>query len=357
MGSFHPLPDPSGLGGPGADAPLSWRTELLWQQLRTLLPGIGIEVVERTPSTNTQLLARARARADRASEAEAALVHRSVESRAFGRRADDNQPFLLIAEQQTQGRGRQGRSWQSSRGASLTFSLALPFQPIDWSGLSLAVGLAVADALDPPSAWGPEGGPRIGLKWPNDLWLVDPPEVQAAHGGRPGRKLGGVLIETVGTAGSGARRHTVVGIGLNIAPIGSSDQHAAWLEQYACLRELQPNATPPDALMQVIQPLAATLVAFERDGFGPFMARYAARDLLDGRIVRTTSPEAALGRACGVSALGALRIEIGDRVVEVTSGEVSVRLGGGDDPACPPAAPATLPTLATPLDDGQACDA
>ena len=115
------------------------------------------------------------------------------------------QPCLLVAEEQTRGRGRLGRGWIASAGASLTFSLALPLAPEEWSGLSLAVGLALAEALDPMVQ--PGAPPRIGLKWPNDLWLVDGP-------GR-GRKLGGILIETVSV---GHRRMCVLGVGLNVLP-------------------------------------------------------------------------------------------------------------------------------------------
>ena len=58
--------------------------------------------------------------------------------------------------------------WHGAAGASLTCSLAWPFARADLSGLSLAVGVALADALEPPP-----GAGRIGLKWPNDLWLLD----------------------------------------------------------------------------------------------------------------------------------------------------------------------------------------
>src|SRR5436305_15350183 len=105
-----------------------------------------------------------------------AQVRRSVESTAFGRRAADLQPCLLVAEHQTHGHGRNGRVWQAAPGASLTFSLALPLAPKDWSGLSLAVGVALAQALDPPQAGAAASdAPRIGVKWPNDLWLPDGP--------------------------------------------------------------------------------------------------------------------------------------------------------------------------------------
>lgn len=320
------LPD----AGSEAEGPMLWRTDRLWHLLQPLLPGIGIEVLERAESTNSQLLARARVRPQPAAESEAALVHRSVESRAFGRRADDHQPLLLVAEQQTHGRGRQGRVWQSARGRSLTFSLALPFAPADWSGLSLAVGLAVADALDPPASRPPGATPRIGLKWPNDLWLMNPPDADEDLGDAepPGRKLGGVLIETISSSSQGQRRHTVVGIGLNVAPLGDVAEQAEWLASHACLREIDRAATPPQVLLQIAQPLVSMLLAFEREGFGPVMARYAERDLLDGRLVRTTAGDAPEGRAVGVSASGALRLDVGDRVLEITSGEVSVRLRG-----------------------------
>ena len=233
----------------------------------------------------------------------------------------------LVAEQQTHGRGRQGRVWQSARGRSLTFSLSLPFAPLDWSGLSLAVGLAVAEALDPPAARPGAGGPRIGLKWPNDLWLLDPIGPDGERSERAGRKLGGVLIETISSAGQARRRQTVIGVGLNIAPLGEPAEADEWLASYACLREIERGITPPDVLARIAQPLVAALLSFEREGFGPVMARYAERDLLDGLMVRTTSNDAGQGRAVGVSAHGALRLDLGDRVVEITSGEVSVRVG------------------------------
>ena len=116
-------------------------------------------------------------RADRARPAGAARRGRAASASSTSRAAAsdgataDTQPCLLVAEQQIGGRGRIGRAWRSAPGASLTFSLALPLAPADWSGLSLAVGVALAEALQPgPRA---EGRPWLAVKWPNDLWLVD----------------------------------------------------------------------------------------------------------------------------------------------------------------------------------------
>lgn len=294
-----------------AEPPLHWGAEALWQQLRPLLPGLSVEVVERCTSTNSALLERARVEVRPEPDNADVLVHRSVESAAFGRRAADIHPCLLVAEHQTSGRGRLGRGWQSAPGASLTFSLSLPIVREDWSGLSLVVGLALADALDPPNAG---RAPRVGLKWPNDLWLMDGPA--------RGRKLGGVLIETVA---AGRTRLAVIGIGLNVKPMRADDTSTG----FACLQELDDAVTAPEALHRLALPLAQALRRFDAEGFAGFQAEYARRDLLLGQPVRTTQQGLAEGTARGVDERGALQVQTPAGTVAVTSGEVSVRLDPG----------------------------
>ena len=269
--------------------PLAWDAEALWRQLASLLPGLAVEVVARAESTNSLLMQRLRG-------ARGAALQDMV---LPGRRASDTQPCLLVAEHQTVGRGRMGRDWQAAPGASLTFSLALPLAPADWSGLSLAVGVALAEALDPV----PAGRPRIGLKWPNDLWLDE-------------RKLGGILIETLTV---GAQRMAVVGAGLNVLPMEVGPVSSG----YACLSEIDPSATAPHVLHTVALPLVRALHAFERDGFPAFHAGFASRDVLLGRTVRSGTIE---GVARGVTDNGALRIATPAGEQLVTSSEVSVRL-------------------------------
>ena len=290
---------------------LQWGAEALWQQLEPLLPGLSVEVVHSTISTNTALLDRARVVQESELEAGNVQVRRSVESGAFGRRAVDVQPCLLVAENQIGGRGRQGRSWKSAPGASLTFSLSLPLASVDWSGLSLAVGVALGDALDAtPTA---ASGARIGLKWPNDLWLV--------ADGHEGRKLGGVLIETVA---AGPQRLVVIGVGLNILPFDAEDFSSG----FASLHELDPGSTAPGVLAQVMMPLVLALKRFEAEGFAAFAAGFAARDLLRGCAVRTTQADAVDGVAQGVSENGELLVQTATGLKRVSSGEVSVRLRG-----------------------------
>jgi BirA family biotin operon repressor/biotin-[acetyl-CoA-carboxylase] ligase len=297
-----------------ADVTQHWRIEALWQQLLPLLPGLSVEVVERTASTNTALLERARVVPRPDPDDGEVLVQRSIESHAFGRRAADVQPCLLVAEHQTGGRGRQGRTWQSARGASLTFSLALPLALADWSGLSLAVGIALAEAIDPT---GDGTAPRIGLKWPNDLWLMD----DFSPATRRGRKLGGVLIETVA---AGPRRLAVIGIGLNVLPMTDVEASTG----FACVRELDPGVDAPGLLARVMLPLVRVLKEFERAGFAPFVERFAARDVLAGQAVRMTHGDVAEGIAEGVDEHGGLRVRTATGLRLVTSGEVSVRLDG-----------------------------
>lgn len=308
---------------------LAWQTDRLEQQLQPWLPGVVVQAVPECASTNTVLLERAR-------EAEGRF-----------------DPCLLVAERQTAGRGRMGRSWLAETGASLTFSLAWPLAAPDWSGLSLVVGLAVADALDPAAPRDREPGEPahagrplvIALKWPNDLWLVpahrhtaaEPapgrdvrleagPETSPQASLSQGRKLGGILIETVSR---GVQRTAVIGIGLNIRPL-APERAAALGREVACLCECEPAITAPAALARVALPLAQALRRFEQVGFAAFAAGYARRDALLGRVVATTDAQAPAGVAEGVGDDGALLLRSAGRLHRITSGEVSVRpLGAG----------------------------
>ena len=248
---------------------MRWPAEAIWEAVAPLLPGFTVEVLPEVDSTNSELMRRARA----------------------GR----SEPVLLVAEQQSAGRGRLGRGWQSAAGESLTFSLGLPLAPADWSGLSLAVGASVAESLHP----------ALRLKWPNDLWLQD-------------RKLGGILIETA-SFGDGGRRQAVIGIGLNIAPRpaeGLSTQPAA-------LRELLPDVDAPAALQRIAAPLVRDVLRFEQAGFAAFQARFQARDALRGRAV--TLSDGTAGTAQGVDGSGSLLVHTAAGLQAVSSSEVSVR--------------------------------
>jgi BirA family biotin operon repressor/biotin-[acetyl-CoA-carboxylase] ligase len=253
---------------------MRWGAEALWEQVSPRLPGFTVEILPEIDSTNTELMRRAR--------------------------AGQTEPVLLVAERQTAGRGRLGRAWQGAPGDSLMFSLGLPLSMADWSGLSLAVGVAVAESLHP----------RVGLKWPNDLWVSD------ASGDR---KLGGILIESALMGAATGPRQAVIGIGINLAPRpaeGLSTPPAA-------LADLWPEGDAPAALARIVLPLVAMLQDFEAQGFAPVRPRFAARDVLAGRAVRLT--DGTEGRAAGVTDNGALLVHTASGMKTVTSAEVSVR--------------------------------
>ncbi len=280
---------------------LNWNTESLWQALLPLLPGVSIEVLARAESTNSALLDRIKSEA------------RNGEQQAYGRRSHDMQPCLLVAEHQTHGRGRLGRAWLSAPESSLTFSLAMNLSPADWSGLSLAVGCAIAEALEPADKT--NSPPRLTLKWPNDIWL-------------DGRKLGGILIETV-AAGEG--RMAVIGVGLNIKELSASgegeDSAAQFNTGFAALNEMLPDCTAPAALALIAPALVRGLLDFEQNGFAAWAPRFARRDLTLGQCVTAGNVE---GISRGVSAQGELLLQTAQGLLPISGGEVSVRLAPPD---------------------------
>lgn len=239
--------------------------------------GVAVEVVPETGSTNADLLARA------------ATLPGNV---------------LLVAERQSAGRGRAGRSWLSSEGGSLTFSLAwkfsLPLQAL--AGLPLAVGVALADTLAAL-------GVTVQLKWPNDL-LKD------------GAKLAGVLIETQG-AGGGAV-WAVIGVGLNL---DLPDELEARIERPAAsapwLARMDRNALVAALLDQ----LAASLRQFEQAGFSAFSARWNRLHAYQGCPVLILDGGAVLheGVAAGVDDGGALLLDCAGGRIAVNAGDVSLR--------------------------------
>jgi BirA family transcriptional regulator, biotin operon repressor / biotin---[acetyl-CoA-carboxylase] ligase len=277
-----------------SSTPIQWPAEAIWEAVAPNLPGFTVELLPEIDSTNSELMRRFRGSPGAPPRPE---------------------PILLVAEQQNAGRGRLGRSWQSQRGDSLTFSLGLPLQPADWSGLSLVVGISLAESLDP-------GGSRIGLKWPNDLWL------QGEKGEQGERKLGGILVETASVDGVSGPRYVVIGVGINIKPLQLAASAVAATPAGSavapgCLQELFPELDAPAALLRVLAPLVQALQGFEQFGFAPFQARFAARDVLSGRAVQLS--DGSQGTAHGVGESGGLRVQTAAGMKEITSAEVSVR--------------------------------
>lgn len=207
---------------------------------------------------------------------------------------------VVLAETQTAGRGRRGRTWFSAPGDSLTFSLLWRFAPgTAPAGLSLAVGLAAAMAIEKL------GVGEAALKWPNDL-LQD------------GKKLGGILVELV----PGAPHVAVIGIGLNL-------RLPATLPQ-----ELQERSAALDAavdanrlLAAILAELLAVLEIFAAAGFAGLRAAWRAHHAFEDARVQLLSDFAPPrpGICRGVDSDGALLLETDGRVERILSGEISLR--------------------------------
>ncbi|WP_254775151.1 bifunctional biotin--[acetyl-CoA-carboxylase] ligase/biotin operon repressor BirA [Pseudoxanthomonas sp. GM95] len=213
---------------------------------------------------------------------------------------------VLLAERQTGGRGRRGRSWTSPLAAHIYLSIARRFGGglARLGGLSLVAGVAVAEGLRDL------GVSQIGLKWPNDLVIN-------------GRKLGGLLVEGGGEAGGPVR--AVIGIGLNVrmpaAQAGLIDQ--PWLD----LAEALPGLTSRNAVAgAVLARLLPALALFDAEGLAPFRPRYAALDALHGqRVVVKLDSGDVFGTAEGIADDGALRLRTPQGLRDFHAGEVSVR--------------------------------
>jgi BirA family biotin operon repressor/biotin-[acetyl-CoA-carboxylase] ligase len=194
---------------------------------------------------------------------------------------------LIIADEQTAGRGRGGKSWASRSGAGLW--LTLVERPTDTTGLdvlSLRVGLAAARALDRFAA------EPIRLKWPNDLYID--------HG-----KLAGILVEARWR--ESALEWVAIGLGVNVrAPEGV--EGSAWLE---------PDTNRLDVLAELIPSVreASLQPGMLRQSE---MEEFAARDMARGR--KCVAP--ALGRVAGISASGELLVTLADSVARFRSGSL-----------------------------------
>jgi BirA family biotin operon repressor/biotin-[acetyl-CoA-carboxylase] ligase len=239
--------------------------------LGPLTARFDVEVVEQCDSTNSLLLERAGAGAPSGA--------------------------VVAARRQLAGRGRMGREWHGDEASSLAFSMLwrLPQGTLP-GGLSLAVGVAVAEALYDLNV------DDIALKWPNDIL-------------RAGRKLGGILIELTGSA-------AVIGVGLNLRlPAGLPSEvsrGAAALD-----RDFDRN----ELLAVLLASLHRALEEFGAGGFAAFRGRWQALNAYAGLPVRIISGFRLPleGNCAGVDVDGALLLKTDRGIERIISGDVSLR--------------------------------
>lgn len=236
-------------------------------------------------------------------------IHQDVDSTnaVLQRRPEFTGGVAVLAERQTAGRGRRGRTWISPYAANVYLSLAwrLPAGPAELGGLSLALGVAMARCV---GEWGVAGA---GLKWPNDLQIE-------------GRKVGGLLLEVSGEAAGPS--HLVVGAGLNVRMPASAggDIDQPWTDLARASRR---GVIRSELAGRLLHHLVCALQDYERGGFAAFIEEWRQRDVLTGQPVRVALPtEHIEGVALDIDHDGALLLQCGGATRRIQSGEVSVRL-------------------------------
>jgi BirA family transcriptional regulator, biotin operon repressor / biotin---[acetyl-CoA-carboxylase] ligase len=234
-----------------------------------------LEVVDETGSTNSDLLARAAA-------------------------GEDIDGVVLIAEHQTAGRGRMGRTWSDSPRAEITLSVGVrPGVPIDhWGWLPLAAGVAVVDTVAAE-------GVHAGLKWPNDVMVGD-------------RKLAGILSEV-----AAPHAFVVIGIGLNVTL--SADE--AGDPAATSLLDLGVAAPDRDRLIRrLLAELGARITNWRMAGGldDKLIADYRARSITIGSEVRALLPggRKLVGAARAIDGEGRLLVDSGGETVAVSAGDI-----------------------------------
>ncbi|MCP5442188.1 MAG: bifunctional biotin--[acetyl-CoA-carboxylase] ligase/biotin operon repressor BirA [Chromatiaceae bacterium] len=242
----------------------------------------GLEVLEQIGSTNSYLLTKAAGKLESG--------------------------HVCLAEQQTGGRGRQGRVWISPYGNNIYLSIFWRFN-LDLaalSGLSLAAGVFVVRTLNQL------GIMDIGLKWPNDiLW----------HN----RKLAGLLIEVSGEQGGAS--NVVLGLGLNcrISGIHGNSIEQPWTD----LATVTEGKTISRNLLasMLVDALIDGLDEFQMNGFAPLVHEWNRYDLHQGKVVSLQAgARCIVGVHRGVEKSGALLLEVEGKTQAYYGGELSLRV-------------------------------
>ena len=214
-------------------------------------------------------------------------------------------PFIILAEQQSAGRGRRGRKWVSPFAENIYYSLVLRMDGgmRQLEGLSLVVGLAVLGALRD------FGDFDAGLKWPNDILVGN-------------KKIAGILLELVGDPADVC--HVVIGIGINVNMMVASDVDQAWTS----VRLETGRAINRNALIVALgRSLEIYLSRHEALSFAAIQAEWELNHLWQGREVSLIAGTHHVdGTVIGIDQQGALRLNVAGQEKTFSGGELSLRL-------------------------------
>ena len=237
-----------------------------------------LDIVPAIDSTNTALITRAQ--------------HESIDG------------HVLMAELQTQGRGRRGRKWISPFGRNVMLSIGfqLSAQSSNIGSISLAIGVAVAKAIEEVA------DVSIQLKWPNDIYLND-------------QKLGGILIDLLQ---AGPPVKLLLGIGLNIhaAPDRLESPNAPAI----ALADVVPGPSRHDVVSTLLNGLVSAIRQYSEEGFESFVAAWSERDVFAGQFLHVDGlNEEVEGWNRGIDGSGALQLETNRGLRKIIGGDVTIR--------------------------------
>lgn len=209
--------------------------------------------------------------------------------------------WVCLAEQQTSGRGRLGKSWHSPYGCNIYGSLLWKFESeIDLSGLSIAIAVMLVRAIN---KYNPN--PGLALKWPNDIFYE-------------GKKLGGILLERI------LHQHKsliVIGMGINVS-MSCVEMQAIEREVVTLAGMLKTEVSRNQVLGFIINELLMGLPSYAKTGLSSFMEEWKQYDFLFGREISVQANSSVkTGTAAGITSKGEL-------ILKVPSGETELFISG-----------------------------
>ena len=216
---------------------------------------------------------------------------------------------VAVADYQSAGHGRLGRSWNSPRSSGITMSLAYTFDgsPADIASVTLATGVGLASALE---GFGITG---VGLKWPNDLMVGN-------------GKLGGILTEMPPIGGS--NRTIIVGVGINydLRKVKDPEKKSEWLSSArdvaSCVDSLPPRSR---FYASLIDALFNTLITFQCNGFKQFLSDWEKLDWLRGRQIVIENSDTHVSGICeGIEPNGALILRTYKGKQHIVAGSITL---------------------------------
>jgi BirA family biotin operon repressor/biotin-[acetyl-CoA-carboxylase] ligase len=306
-GSFH--------SGEVLGATLGITRAAIWKQIKSLRDlGVSVEAVTGKGyriAGGIQLLAKERiisrlypGIAESLSGFDVHFSIGSTNTEAMVKASTHYSTYLVLAEHQSRGKGRRGRTWVSPFGHNLYMSLLWTFTGGvgELEGLSLVCALAVLRTLNKLSYTG------MRVKWPNDVLFN-------------GKKLAGILLEVNGDMSGPCK--LVIGIGLNIdMPVSAGrviDQ------PFSDLRSVNGQVQDRNLVASVlVSELVLMIREFEVSGFKPFMSEWAVADAYHGLDIEVISPlYSQIGVCAGVDQSGRLLLDTMEGRKVVSSGEVT----------------------------------